>query len=456
MTKLLIASLLLVLTAGAASGKISLPEAEQFQLDNGLVVNVIEKHNLPLFSLQMTFRAGSTHDPVGQEGLASLASDMLMRGTPTRTAKQVADEVAFGGGALSNYCGRVSAGFRGEFLTAQGENAFEILADLVLNSTLPEDEFDKTRTRTLGSLQSRKEDARSIAGDAIYSAILGESRFAHFTGGEVGTIEKLTRDDVARFVASHYAPDNCILVVCGDVTRETVRAWVENYFGWWQGTATLSSTDSEFPAVTGHEVIIYDKIDATQTQIRIGGTGIPLGHEDYSALEVARTVYGGSFTSRLMNEIRVNRGLSYGVRFRTYRYLPGGLAYVSTSTKNETVGEVIDIILAEADRMQTEIVPDSELVGTVNYQCGTYPLNFETNDDLAGVFSNLWLSRLDKSYYEDYQERLRAVTSQQAMDVANKYFPKDNYKLVLVGKADEIREQAKKYGPVTVIPLSEE
>jgi len=144
MTKLLIASLLLVLTAGAASGKISLPEAEQFQLDNGLVVNVIEKHNLPLFSLQMTFRAGSTHDPVGQEGLASLASDMLMRGTPTRTAKQVADEVAFGGGALSNYCGRVSAGFRGEFLTAQGENAFEILADLVLNSSLPEDEFDNS------------------------------------------------------------------------------------------------------------------------------------------------------------------------------------------------------------------------------------------------------------------------------------------------------------------------
>jgi predicted Zn-dependent peptidase len=144
------------------------------------------------------------------------------------------------------------------------------------------------------------------------------------------------------------------------------------------------------------------------------------------------------------------------VRLISNRYLPGGLAYVYTFTKNETVGEVIDVILAEADEMQTVIVPDSEHVGAINYRCGVYPLGFETNDQLAGVFSSLWLNQLDRSYYEDYQENLRAVTAEQTMAVAKKYFPKDNYRLVLVGKADEIIDQAEKFGPVTVIPLAED
>jgi len=222
MKKLIITTLILALVAGSAFAKVTLPEVEELTLDNGLTIVIIEKHNLPLFSLQMTFRAGSTYDPVGQEGLASLSGVMLMRGTPTRTAKQIADEVAFGGGTLSNYCGRVSAGFEGEFMTAQGENAFEILADIVLNASLTEEELDKTKTRTLGGLQGRKENAGSIASDALFNAILGDSRYAHYSGGTVEAVEKLTQDDIVGFVASHYTPDNCRLVICGDITKEAV------------------------------------------------------------------------------------------------------------------------------------------------------------------------------------------------------------------------------------------
>jgi len=456
MRKLALICWILAFLSGAVSAKITLPVPTEFKLDNGLTVQVVERHQLPLFSLTLTVRGGSAYDPVGKEGLASLASDMLMRGTSTRDAKQIADEIAFGGGTLGNSCSYVTAGFDGEFLTAQGETAFEILSDLVLNSTFTADECDKTKTRALGQLQNRRENPGSVANDRIWSTILGDSRYAHFTGGEIAAVEALTRDDVVQFVRDHYRPDNCLLVVCGDVTLETVRQWVIEYFGRWKGKAALADVSTPFPKVTGREVTIYDKKDATQTQIRIGGNGMPLNHPDYPALEAARTIYGGSFTSRLMDEIRVNRGLTYGVRYRSYTYSPGGVAFVITFTKHSTVGEVIDIILAEAANMQIEPVADSELAGGINYQCGTYPLDFETNDDLAGVFSNLWVTGLDKSYYEDYQEKLRAVTKPQVMDAAKKYFPQDNYKLVLVGKADEIMAQAEKYGPVTVIPLSEE
>jgi zinc protease len=449
-------ALTVALVADPAWSKVALPTATEFVLENGLSVRVIERHQLPLFSLQLTFRAGSVFDPSGKEGLASLTSDMLMRGTPTRSDRQIADDVAFGGGTLSNSCDRVAAGLDGEFLVSQGQKAFEIVADLVRNSSLAASEFDKTRTLALGNLQSRHENPSLVANDAIWSSILAGSRYAHFTGGTGKSMETITRDDVVNFMKSRYTPDNGVLVVCGDVAVKDVRAWVKKYLGSWQGKASQESIDEPFAAVKGREVIVYDKPDATQTQIRIGAEGLPLNDPAFPALEVARTIYGGSFTSRLMDEIRVNRGLSYGASYRSASLKPGGVVFVTTFTKNATVGEVLDIILAEASQMQTQPVSDSELVHGVNYRGGTYPLDFETNDDLARVFTSMWLNALDRSYYEDYQERLKAVTPAQAMEASQKYFAKDHYILVLVGKADEIKTQVEKYGPVTVLPFSAE
>ena len=446
--------LAVTLIAGSAAAKIALPAAEEVTLDNGLTVQIVERHDLPLFSLQMTFRAGSINDPVGSEGLANLSSEMLMRGTKTRSAKDIADEIAFGGGSLGDFCGRVSAGFSGEFLTAQGENAFEILADLILNSSVTEDELDRTRSRILGEIRSGKENAQAVAGDGIFEAILGSSRYAHPTEGTEETVEPLDRDAVVRFIKDFYTPDNCVLVVCGDIDKTSVLGWIEKQFGSWKGKHNPVCDETSFPEVEGKSVVIYDKEDATQTQIRIGGNGLSLTSLDWPAIDVARTIYGGSFTSRLMDEIRVNRGLTYSVRCNTSEYLPGGLVYVSTFTRNDAVGEVVDVILEEALAMQNELVPDSEHVGGINYRCGLYPLRFETNDDIAGVYSNMWLYGLDKSHYEDYQEKLREVTPEQTKALAEKYFARDNYRLVLVGKADEIKEQAEKFGPVTVISLS--
>jgi zinc protease len=448
--------LLGLLVAGTTVAKITLPPAEEIKLDNGLTVTVIERHNLPLFSFRMTFRAGSIYDPEGDEGLASLANEMLMRGTETRTAKQIAEEIAFGGGTLANFGGRESAGFSGEFLTAQGEKGFEILADLLLNSTLADDELEKTRARTIANLQSRLEDPRAVASEKIFTTILGDSRYAHAPDGMIGSVEGLKRADIVEFLKAKYTPNNAILVVCGDIDGETVRAWIGRYFESWTGTSESEAIAAKFPPVTGRKVLLFDKEDATQTQIRIGGGGLKIGDPDYHALEVARTVYASGFTSRLMNEIRVNRGLSYGVSCRSNRYQPGGVLYVSTFTKNQSVGEVIDIILAESQRIQTEPVPDTEFVGAINYRKGLYPLRFETNDDLADVFSDLWLDGVDKSFYEDYQEELKEITKEQAMAVSEKYFPLENYRLVLVGKADEIRSQVEKYGDLTVIPFAGE
>jgi len=447
---------LVCLGTAPAEAKVALPKAQEFALSNGLAVRVISRHELPLFSMQLVLRAGSVYDPAGKEGLASLTSDMLLRGTESRTARQIAEDVAFGGGTLTNEAGYESVALSGEFLTAQGEKAVEILADLLLRSSYTAEEFDKTKSLVLGQLGSRRENPSLVANDAIWETLLKDSPYGHFTGGTAATVGALTRDDVVKFARSRYTPDNAVLVVCGDVKADLVKKWVNKYLGPWKGKATASQAVSPFASIEGRQVILYDKQDATQTQIRIGSLGLPLGHADFPALEVARTVYGGSFASRLMDEIRVNRGLSYGVSYRSTSMRPGGVVYVTTFTKNATVGEVLDIVLAEAAKMQTQAVSDSELTDGANYRAGTYPLDFETNDDLAGVFGSMWLNGLDRSYYEDYQERLRAVEPPTAVTVAQKYFPGEHFRLVLVGKAEEVLPQVEKYGPVKVVPFSSE
>jgi zinc protease len=446
---------LALLLTGAARAKVALPKAEEIKLDNGLTIQLVERHTLPLFSFQLQFRAGSICDPEGKEGLASLSSEMLMRGTPGRTARQIAEEVAFGGGSLSVFCGRESAGFQGEFLTADGETGFKVLSDVLMNSLIAQEEIDKTKERISGNIRAGLDDAATVAGINIYETLLEPSRYAHSTDGTIAAVETLTRTDVVDFLKSHYTPDNCVLVICGDIDRVTVGQWIKKYLKPWHGRGDIGSDKTVLPSVNGKEVVLLDKQDATQTQIRIGGAGIPMNHPDFYALDLAKTIYAGSFTSRLVNEIRVNRGLSYGVRCSVPSFRPGGVVFVSTFTKNASVGEVVDIILSEAARMQTEPVPEDELKGAINYSVGLYPLDFETNDDIAGTFANMWLYGLNKSYYEDFQERTRSLTAQDVMTAARKYFPGENYRLVLVGKADDIRAQAEKYGPLTVKPIAQ-
>ncbi len=455
MKKLLLACMIGILLVGAVEAKITLPKAKETKLDNGITVQVVERPKLPLFSVQMIFRAGSICDPAGKEGLASLTSAMLKRGTATRSAKEIVEEVAFGGGTLGSYCGRESAGFTGEFLSADAEKAMSMLADLLMNSTFTQEEIDKIKTRTLAGLESERDDPSAVANLSLFENILGGSAYAHQPSGTVESVQNLMREDILDFMNKYYTPDNCILIICGDISANDAATWAKTYFKDWHGRADAVPLPDAFATVNGKDVLLLDKVDASQTQIRIGIEGLPIGHPDFFALEVARTIYAGTFTSRLMDEIRVNRGLSYGVSCVCSRYRPGGLVYVTTFTKNESVGEVVDIILSEADRMQTEPLTDDELAGTINYKTGLYPLGFETNDDIADVYAAMWLNGTDRSYYEDYQETIRKITKDDVLAAAKKYFPKDRYRLVLVGKADEVQAQAEKFGPVTVRSVTE-
>lgn len=159
--------------------------------------------------------------------------------------------------------------------------------------------------------------------------------------------------------------------------------------------------------------------------------------------------------SRLVDEIRVNRGLAYSVDLRSSNFGPGGIAYVATATRNETVGEVIEVIVEESRRMQTEPVSDSELTAAINYRSGLYPLDFETSDNLLSAFIQMWLYDLPSAYFEDFPEALRRTTPDEIMAQARKYFPTAESPIVLVGPAELIVPQVGAYGRIKVVEIGE-
>jgi zinc protease len=453
MRKLIIYCITVLILGAPLAAKINLPDAKSINLDNGLQILVIERHNLPLFSIDFGFRCGSVHDPEGKFGLANLCNEMLMRGTPTRTAKEIAEEISFRGGSLGNYCDREMSGFSGEFLAEYGESAIEILADIVLNSSFAEDELTKTKTRIIANLESRLEDASSMATEHMFNSILSANPFAHIPSGNPESVSGFNRDIVLDFYKKAYTPDNCLLVICGDISVDLVTQWCQKYFGNWSGKRNLPDIKADFETTQGLDIILYNKEDASQTQIRFGANGPGMNAPDRIPFEGARTIFAGSFTSRLMDEIRVKRGLTYGVSMRSSKFSGDGVLYVSTFTKNASVGEVLDIIFNETQRIHTVPLTEEELIGAIKYRNGLYPLSFETNENISDKFLNLWFYNLDKSYYEDYQESFNKVTSATLMKAAQDNFPLKHYKLILVGNAEEVLPQVEKYGKVQVLPF---
>ncbi len=455
MNRLIVLIITATVLAPVVSAGINLPSPREFILDNGVTVWVIERHALPLFSVGIVFKAGSIYDPDGKEGLANLCNDLLLRGTADRSAKDISDQVSFGGGQLFNYCDRGDAGLFGEFMPQYGETCFEIVGDILLNSSFSEDEIETSKNKIVGQLAGRFDQPGTLADEYMFKHLLGGSPYAHNPMGSRADLETISREDIVGFSSGYYTPDRCLVIVCGDVNGDTVHAWVEKYLGSWRNVSGVKPVASDFKPGGEPGILVIDKKEATQTQIRIGGIGFPKDHSDRIPFEAARTIFAGSFMSRLVDEIRVNRGLAYSVDLRSSNFSPGGIAYVATATRNETVGEVIEVIVEESRRMQTDPVSDSELTAAINYRSGLYPLDFETSDNLLSAFIQMWLYDLPSAYFEDFPEALRRTTPDEIMAQAGKYFPTAESPIVLVGPAELIVPQVGAYGRIKVVEIGE-
>lgn len=458
--RLLAAALVLAFAAPAiAAGfahaaPVKLPPATRTRLSNGLTVIVVPSPRLPLVDFRLVARAGSVHDPAGKSGVASLTASLLTQGAGSRDASQIAEDIAFVGGELDAFADAERLIVTCEVLKKDFALGLEMFRDVVVSPAFPAAEFDRRKQETLGAIASGRDDPSTVADRALLPFLLGASPLAHPPLGLEAHVKTLVREDVVTFHRGLVTPQNAVLVVVGDVAPAAAVTAIEKAFQSWKSSAPQAATPYQPVARTGgRQVRIVSKPDVTQTQIRLACAGVPRNHPDYYPIRVANTILGSGFTSRLVDQIRVQQGLTYSIRSGFTMYRNAGTFGVTTFTRNQTLRKTVDEVLKVVRTLVNDGPTEAELDKARRFLAGQYPLGLQAPDDLAAAIGDVEFYGLAPGFIESFDARINAVTMEDVRRALKSYVCVDDLRLLVVSHPDSARTALEGLGPIEVVPI---
>lgn len=406
-------------------------------LENGLILLIVERHNLPIVKVTVGIKAGSLVEPEEKAGVANLTAELLTSGTKKRTASQISEEIEFVGASLRGSGGDdyVTVGL--SVLKKDLALGFDLLSDVILNPLFPEDELNKKTEHIKGSLKAQEEDPNFVASREFKKAVFGTHPYGRLIVGSPETLDTIKREDLVNFHSVYYAPNNAIMSVVGDITSEEVKELLNKYFYEWQ-TKELRVKSSQKPErIKERKIISIDK-DLTQANIILGHIGISRDNPDYYAVSVMNYILGsGGFASRLMRNLREEKGLVYDVYsfFAADKY--GGLFQVSLQTKNESANTAIEEILKEIKKIRDTPVSDTELSDAKAFLTGSFPMRIETSSRIASFLVAVEYYELGMDYIDKYPVYINTVTKEDVLRVAEKYLDPEKFILVVVADQEK-------------------
>lgn len=428
----------------APAKEVRFPPFQEKTLANGLRVVVIEQHEQPLVSLRLLVQGGRSYEPKGKAGLAEATTSLLTKGTATRSAQQLAEAIDFVGGSLN-----ASAGIEAGYVTAgvtsdQLDLGFDLLSDVVLHPSFPQDEVERWRRQALSSLQIQEQSASYLASQAVERLVFGAHPYGSPASGTSESLRGLTRDDLAAFHKRQFVPNGALLAVVGDVKPADAFARVERAFGGWAKGGDLSLPQVPLPRYERQRIVVIDKPDAVQTEIRLAQPAISHRDPDLFAAEVYNSVVGASPAARLYSEIRQKRGLTYGARSSFVEPTQPGWFEVDTFTKTETSAETLKVALDVIGEIQKSPVPAGELADAKAYITGAFPLEIETADGIADKVVEALRYGYGREFLETYNQKISAVTPADLQRFAKERIRPDRMSIVLVGNASAFSDSLKK------------
>ena len=438
--------------------QLKLPPIQKHKLANGLPVWVVEQHEVPLVQVNLLVRAGSSDDPAGKFGLASLAAAMLDEGAGSRSALQIADEIEFLGAALSSGSSFDSSSVRLNVPVAKLADALPVMADVALRPTFPEKDLERLRQERLTALLQARDDAAAVAPVAFTRLVYGaQHRYGTADAGTESTLKSFSADDLKKFHESRYRPSAATLVVVGDIQPAKVLPLLEGAFGGWKGAdAAPRAALPKAAQSSARQVYIVDMPGAAQSQVRIGWIGAARSTPDYFTLQVLNTVLGGSFTSRLNQNLREQHGYAYGAGSRFDMRLEAGPFFAAAGVQTDKTSEALREFFKELTAIK-EAVKDDELAKAKNYIALGFPGQMETIGELAARLEEMIVHSLPDNYFERYIANIQAVSSADVQKAAATYIQPDRFVVVVVGdrKVIEPGIRALDLGPVRVLSVAE-
>ncbi|RFM26690.1 M16 family metallopeptidase [Deminuibacter soli] len=413
---------------------ISIADPVVYKLDNGITVLVVENHKLPKVTASYSIDAGPITEGSKAGGM-SLMGQMLSEGTRTHAKAQFDDAVDQIGAdvSLSSGGGSVSA------LTRYFDQAFALMTEAIKEPAFTQESFEKLKSQTLTGLKANERSVKAIAGRVSNALLYGKDH----PNGEFETaasVTALTLDDIKAFYAKYITPSRGILTFVGDIKPEQAKALAEKAFKGWKGAALQFNQvpPVKNPATT--EINLVDVPNAVQSEIKVANlVQLPMSSPDYFAVLLANQILGGGAESYLFMDLREKHGFTYGA----YSSIASGrnqtVFSASASVRNEKTDSAVVAFIDELKRICTEKVTTEELNSAKAIYNGSFALGMENNARIATFASNILLNNLPKDFYRTYLQKINAVTPDDVLRAAKKYFTYGQARIIVTGKADLVQ-----------------
>lgn len=422
------------------------PSVKIEKLDNGLTVWLVSRPGFPKVSFSIVVRGGLAADPQDRPGLSQLLGNTIDQGTKTLNAKQIAQQLQAAGGDLSTNPGKDSILLSVSVLSARQDDALTVLSDLVRNATFPDSEVALAKRNAADQLRQQESEPSFLAGRAMAKILFGDHPY-QVTSATQESISASTPDDLRKIYAERFRPDQALIVAVGDFEGDKMLDAVKGRFGEWKAQSTTSVPNMAEPSVTPqHAIYVIPRPGSVQTTLELGAFGPLRNAEDYEAARVATAIYGGTFGSRLVRNIREDKGYTYSPFAVMRNYRAAGTLITQADVRNAVTAPSLNEILYELNRMVTTSPTTDELDTAKRFLVGIEAIQLQARSAVSDELARLWVNGLQPDAIGTYGRKVAAITTQDVDTAAKKYFPAAKTAIVAVGEEKVVRDALSPFG----------
>ncbi|MGI8962074.1 MAG: M16 family metallopeptidase [Bryobacteraceae bacterium] len=425
---------------------VAAPRVTQVKLDNGLVVWLVPSSGFPKIAFSIAIRGGYTADSKDRPGMADLIAAAVTQGTKGRSARQLAEELQGDGGDLEAEATSDAILLNTSVLSSKAEPAVQLLADVMQNAAFADDEVTIAKRNVASRLQAREGESRFLGTRALHRALFGDHPYAVIAPTQ-DSIAKTTASDLRSEYSRRFRPDAAVFVAVGDFDEAKLSSAIRTDFGSWKAAGTGGVADTGRPKTSTSRVVVYvPRANSVQTAFFMGTLAPDRADPDYAATRVANAIYGGMFGSRLISNIREDKGYTYSPFSRLAPYAQAGVLTTSADVRNTVTGASFNEITYELNRIATTSPEQRELDRAKRYLIGSQAVRLQSREAVARSLANLWVDSLPPEELGLESQKVEQITAKDVEAAGRRYFSAYRMTIVAVGEEKVIKDELSPFG----------
>jgi zinc protease len=428
------------------------PRAER-TLPNGLQVIALRHATVPKVTAILGIQSGLAVDPADKAGLAQFVVDLVQEGTATRSSEQIKREIFGLGAALTGAAGQDVSTFQIRGLNDTLPQMLAIVADVVRNPSFPQAELDLMKANTAQRLQAQTASPQYVNNKLFRQSLFGSHPYARI-GVTPETLPAIDRQSIVNFHQTYYRPNNATLIVVGDVTADAVFAAAEKAFGTWERRALPESKPVQLPALKGRTLVFVQRPNSVQSSISVGNFTPQRDDPRWYTLQLTNQIFGAAFDSRLVRNIREEKGYTYSPQSVFQSMGQGGLYRAGADVRNDVTGATLKEIYAEIDKFRSGGPEAEELNDAKQYTRGLFVLQNASQTGLANTLSTMSTYDLPKDYLETFQRQISQPSAEAIKTGAQMLLGSENSVVVIVGDYTKVKDQLTGFSDIKFFDLT--